>query len=477
MLFIKVITNALNSQSLLTTFTREGVKIGVIGAIGNCLSSISSSQVQGLTFLTGNALSELVKAESLRLRNEENCDFIIYSVHGSGSRDADDYYDDTLSSGNYVDLVLEGHTHDGYAEQDDYGVYHVQCYGYNQCFYQITVDMDLVNNRYDVRTPVEYDTRYGGQYSNLAEDAQVNALFEKYKDQYEYAYEELGINDTWKDATTLRQTVANLYLAAGMEKWGNQYNLILGGGYISCRGNGLHAGTVIYADVLELFPFNNDVVLCSIQGYRLKNTQFITGSSNYFCDWTSYGNDMRWNIDDNTTYYLVTDTYNSDYAANHLTVIDRLQAGGRFARDLLAEYIRAGNWHVETVGHAGTLSDPKTVAEAIQQAAMYNNQSDSPSYYFKAVVSRPSTSFHTASGDLYNLRVKDEDVDNEILIYRLARVEGGNPNWNSWDELTYGDKIVFYGSPFTYTYPSNGNTVYEFGAGTYCYSINDQPTA
>ena len=132
-----------------TTFTREGVKIGVIGAIGNCLSSISSSQVQGLTFLTGNDLTNLVKAESLRLREEENCDFIIYSVHGSGSRDVDDYYDDTLSTGNYLDLVLEGHTHDGYAEQDNYGVYHVQCYGYNQCFYQITVDMDLVNNRYD----------------------------------------------------------------------------------------------------------------------------------------------------------------------------------------------------------------------------------------------------------------------------------------------------------------------------------------
>ena len=463
-----------------TTFTREGVKIGVIGAIGNCLSSISSSQVQGLTFLTGNDLTNLVKAESLRLREEENCDFIIYSVHGSGSRDADDYYDDTLSSGNYVDLVLEGHTHDGYAEQDDYGVYHVQCYGYNQCFYQITVDMDLVNNRYDVRTPVEYNTRYGGEYSNLAEDAEVNALFEKYKDQYEYAYEELGINDTWKDATLLRQTVANLYLAAGMEKWGSQYDLILGGGYISCRGNGLHAGMVIYADVLELFPFDNDVVLCSIQGYRLKNTQYITGSSNYFCDWTSYGNDIRWNIDDNTTYYLVTDTYNSDYAGNHLTVIDRLQAGGRYARDLLAEYIRASNWHVETTEHAGTIDDPKTIAEALVYAANHPgrnaDEASSEGFFFKGIVSRQANLHSTSSGDLRSVYVRDENSSDEMQIYYLTRCQGANldngKNWTGIDDLQIGYEIVFWGRPFYYN-----SSILEFSSGAYCYSINGIPTA
>ena len=460
-----------------TTFEKEGVKFGVIGAIGNCLSSISSSQVQGVHFLTGEDLSNVVKAESTRLRNEENCDFIIYSIHGSGSRDSDDWYDDTLSSGNYVDLVLEGHTHDGYAEQDDYGVYHVQCYGYNQCFYQITVDIDLVNNRYDVRTPVEFNTRYyDSPYRGYAEDAGVLALFEKYKDQYEYAYEYLGINDTWKDAGTLRQTVANLYLAAGMEKWGAQYDLVLGGGYISCRGSGLHAGNVIYADVLELFPFNNDVVLCSVQGRYFKNTQYVTGSSNYFCDWTSYGNDVRNNIDDNATYYLVTDTYNSDYAANHLTIIDRLQAGGRYARDLLAEYIKAGHWHIETTEHAGTLSDPKTIAEAVQLAGQYNTQIASTPYYFVGVVSYVTGRFHDASGDLYNLRVYDTEQNVDILIYRLAKTEGGNPNWVTAYDLEVGDRIVFWGAPFTYTY-SNGNTVQEFGVGTYCVSINGNPTA
>ena len=66
-----------------TTFTRGDAKIGVIGAIGDCLSSISSGNVQDIYFAWGQLLSDMVKAEATRLRNEEHCDFIIYSVHGA----------------------------------------------------------------------------------------------------------------------------------------------------------------------------------------------------------------------------------------------------------------------------------------------------------------------------------------------------------------------------------------------------------
>ena len=84
--------------------------------------------------------------------------------------------------------------------------------------------------------------------------------------------------------------------------------------------------------------------------------------------------------------------------------------------------------------------------------------------------------FHNASGDLYNLRVIDPETNTEILLYRLAKTQGGSPNWVTPVDLSAGDVIVFYGAPFTYTY-QNGNTVQEFGAGTYCYSINGIPTA
>ena len=59
---------------------QNGVKIGIIGAIGDCYSSIASDKSAGFYFKTGDALTELVKAESRKLR-ENGADYIIYSIH------------------------------------------------------------------------------------------------------------------------------------------------------------------------------------------------------------------------------------------------------------------------------------------------------------------------------------------------------------------------------------------------------------
>ena len=457
-----------------TTFMRGNAKIGVIGAIGNCLSSISSSKVQGVYFATGNVLTNLVKQESNRLRNEEHCDFIIYSIHGSGSRDEEDSYDLSLSSGHYVDLVLEGHTHSNYAEKDDAGIYHVQCYGYNQNFYNITVDLDLTNDTFVVNRPVNYNTSYNySPYVNYPEDSATNALFDKYYDRYAFAYETVGYVSEFKDPNTLRSKAADLYLEAGLAKWGANYNITLGGGYMSCRGSGLYPGEVKYSDLNDLFPFDNDIVLCSVKGSNFKNTQYITGSSNYFVTWTDYGNSIKNNINDNATYYLVTDTYGSDYKYNYLTVIDTLEVGGSFARDLLADYIRAGNWYEEQVveTHEGTVNDPKTIKEALDLAEQYPgnnvNNSGSVGYFFKGEVSRQAKQISSTSGDMNNLYVKDSGTNDEILIYYISRNQYKSPNWSSIDDLQVGDTIIFYGRPFYYN-----SSLKEIGSGAYVYSIN-----
>ena len=95
---------------------QNGVKIGIIGAIGDCYSSISSDKVTDVFFKTGSELTNLVKAESNRLR-QAGVDFIVYSLHDGyedsyssvvptlSSSQIGKYYDISLSSG-YVDLVF-----------------------------------------------------------------------------------------------------------------------------------------------------------------------------------------------------------------------------------------------------------------------------------------------------------------------------------------------------------------------------------
>ena len=320
---------------------KNGVKVGIIGAIGDCYGSIAASMVQDIYFKVGEDLTNLVKQEATRLRNEEGCDMIIYSLHeGSESTSSlDTPYDTSLSNG-YVDLVLEGHTHKNYVLQDSYGVYHIQSAGYNKSINYIKVDVNTTKNTCSV---VKTKSIYTNDYKNsLSDDTAALALFTKYEDQISGANEVLGYNSSYRSDAYLEQLVADLYLQYGLSKWGSTYNIYLGGGYIKTRSPySLSRGDVTYADLLKLFPFNNDLQLCSISGYNL-NYKFVnTFSEDYYIKLSSYG-EANTSINFSATYYVVVDNYTSDYTSNGLTVIENYTAEEFYARDMLAEYIRNG---------------------------------------------------------------------------------------------------------------------------------------
>ena len=312
---------------------KNGAKIGIIGAIGDCYSSISASMVQDVYFKVGDELTTLVKNEAIRLREDEQCDFIIYSLH-----EDDENYNIELS--NYVDLVLEGHTHQNYVKTDSKGVYHIQSAGYNKTINYIKVN---VNTTKDTCSIVKTKSIYTNDYKNtLSDDEAAQALFTKYADQISGANEVLGHNSSYRSSSELNQLVADLYLQYGLSKWSSTYNIYLGGGYVKTRSPyNLYAGDVTYADLLALYPFNNHLVLCSISGYNL-NYKFVnTTNTDYYISLSSYGQSNS-SINFSSTYYVVVDTYTSDYASNGLTVIERFTEDDFFARDMIAEYIRSG---------------------------------------------------------------------------------------------------------------------------------------
>lgn len=325
----------------------NGLQVGIIGAAGDNYSSISSDKVQDIYFKTGSALTALVKAESQKLR-AAGADIIVYSLHdgygqsttGTISDSAlSSYYDVSLSDG-YVDLVFEGHTHRGYVLRDSKNVYHLQNSGDNGGITHAELEYNFANKSYVV-TQAEHVT--SDNYDDLEADAVVGELLEKYKDTVSKADEVLGKNDVSRDKNTLRSIVAKLYFEAGNERWGDKYDIVLGGGFMTVRSPGyLHSGTVTYADLEAILPFDNQIVLCSIRGRDLVNKFLNTSNSNYFIYCGDYGNSIKNNIDYNATYYVITDTYSSQYTYNNLTEVARYDET-TFARDLLADYIKAGN--------------------------------------------------------------------------------------------------------------------------------------
>ncbi len=327
---------------------RGGATIGIIGAIGDCYSSISGEQSDGFYFKTGNDLTELVKAEATRLR-EAGADFIIYSLHGghgsssTGIGNISDYqlssYYDLILSDGYVDIVFEGHTHRSYTLKDGEGVYHLQDGGDNDGISHAEATINFANGHSSVR-----DAGYipSSTYSSLPDDPIVEDLLQKYESQVSEASKVLGTNKTYLDRNQLRQLMSSLYLEAGLEAFGDEYDIVLGGGFFSVRDPGyLAAGEVTMSQLQMIFPFENTLVLCSIKGSDLLNRFINTTNTNYFISFSEYGDDVKNNIDRNATYYVITDTYSSTYAPNRLTEIKRYTEGV-YAYNLLAKYIEEG---------------------------------------------------------------------------------------------------------------------------------------
>ena len=324
---------------------RGGIEIGIIGAIGDCRSSISGEVIGDVDFKVGTELTELVKAESERLK-EAGVEFIVYSIHDGYSssssgvkyvsdKDISSYYDVALSA-DYVDVVFEAHTHQSYVLRDTKGTYHLQGGGENSGISHAGLRYNIANENKAVVSP---EIIKSSVYGNMAADPLIEELLLKYKDQIDGAYEVLGTNARYLDDSEVEQIVADLYYKYGVEKWGEEYDIILGGGFIRTRNPyNLKRGEITYSDIYSLLPFDNELVLCSISGRDLLRKFINTSNKDYYI---SYGQNDISNIDQNKTYYVVVDTYTSSYVYNNLIEVARF-GPGIYARDLLAEYIKAG---------------------------------------------------------------------------------------------------------------------------------------
>ena len=118
--------------------------------------------------------------------------------------------------------------------------------------------------------------------------------------------------------------------------------IVLGGGFLRTRSPfNLYSGEVTYSDLMMLMPFDNQIVLCSVKGSDLLSKFFKTSNEDYHIYYETYGEQVYASIDSNATYYIIVDSYTSQYKWNNLTVVDTYD-DYTYARDLLAEYIREG---------------------------------------------------------------------------------------------------------------------------------------
>lgn len=428
------------------TVERNGVKIGIIGAIGNCYSSISASQVEDVYFVTGRELNSLVKAEAQKLRSE-GADVVVYSWHDSYENGE---YDTGLSA--YVDVVFEGHTHQSYVHKDSGGVYHLQDGGENDGISHAKIKIDRLTNKNSV---VKAEFVRNSVYKAYDSDPIVESLKTKYAEQISMASRVVGYNDVQRNSNELRQTVAQKYIEKGLEKWGEKYDIVLGGGYMSVRSpRHLPAGEVTYSMLMSIMPFDNRLVLCEISGKKLLSQFINTENQNYFVAYSAYGESLKNSVSESETYYLVTDTYSSDYAPNGLTVVD-YYAADVFARDLLAEYIENGGYGSAPTDDyvLTTIPEALTIGETLGK-----NVASDYAYYVEGTIKSVESETY---GNLY---IEDEN-GNVLYVYGVYDASG-----NRYDALSVkpqaGDKIVLKGKIFHYCNSDTGESKIELKSAT-----------
>ncbi len=416
---------------------RGDIKIGIIGAIGDCYSSIAADNTKGVYFKVGSELTELVKAEADSLRLQ-GADFIVYSLHdgttgvsGStiGASKLSAYYDASLSKG-YVDIVFEGHSHSGYAARDFDKIYHLQGGGENRGISHAEVKINFANGNYRVET-AEYVT--ANNYTSLEDDPLVDSLLEKYKDDILSGNEELGYNDTYRESYELSDLVAQLYVEKAIEVWGDRFDIVLGGGSINARSPyNLDVGPIKYSHFMSIFPFDNQLVLCSISGRDLLD-RFLN-NEDYYIALSDYGYSVIDDILPAETYYIITDTWNSPYVYNGLTEIERLGTN-LYARDLLAQYARDGGFGTKP-DFSGeyeltSIADALAIGNALEEYASTDEK-----YYIKGTVTEIES---TKYGNLY---IEDENGDS---IYLYGLYDRNGVRYDSMDGApAVGDTITVY---------------------------------
>lgn len=269
------------------------VKVGIIGVIGkNQISSIKSTYTSNFVFIEP---TEIVKDLSVKLREQEGCDFVIASYH-------DDAPDKSIANTvkgktyKYVDACFMAHTHK-YLYELVNNVPFIQGSAYSR-------GVSYANFTFNKNTKQIY-FKYGRyQYLDslsLEEDSLMKEKIEEKRSSYKDEYTNvIGVNNAGELSVDrmaqfyAKVTFKNLYSYAKTEG----LNVI--GAMFNDARRSLKAGEFTYADLYGTHPFLNDIYILSAIG------KDILTEKEY-----SFGFiDPDINIDKNKYYDIVVYDYN-----------------------------------------------------------------------------------------------------------------------------------------------------------------------
>ena len=296
----------------------DGIKIGIIGIIGEVESSIMASHVADYDFVDPTVLVAELACE---LRTDKECDVVLVAAHGDSS-----YFNYSFAAYtglSEIDGIFTGHSHiptdDEITKNDGSKLCVLQNGGYGESFATLTLLFDEEGNLTETNGKLNYTSSYTA-------NGILSSVFEKYAE-----YIAIGNTVMFTAEESLDRYDVGIYVAYSMySKYGVDIAVINSGGV---RTN-IEAGEVTYADIFQILPFENEVYIVTLSGALLRSYLNNAGGIYYWGIYQEYIVDTEY-----YTLAIVDYVYLGSYFANYRndTCIDT----NELIRDVFIDWLLA----------------------------------------------------------------------------------------------------------------------------------------
>ena len=244
-----------------------GIKVGIIGLIGEYQeSSILATHSNPYNFINGDTLVSIYASE---LRTQKGCEIVIVAVHDYGDELAASLQKWANYSGNSnVDAIFCAHSHqrvdESYFGTDGDVVPVLQNGGNGQTFAQLQLTIDNNNDIVNKDGTLHYT-------SGFASDGTLDDVIDKHMDVINQANLVIGTS-----AGGIGKSKLGQYACQSMLDEFDADVAIMNTGGVRAT---IDSGDITVGDVFQVFPFENEVIVCQMSGAMLK--KYMDSNSNY----------------------------------------------------------------------------------------------------------------------------------------------------------------------------------------------------
>lgn len=315
-----------------TTITKNGVHIGIVGAIGkNLKGDILTKNVKDVEFKDPNPY--IVKyADFLR---EKGADVVLVLLHDSTNAISASTY-------SHIDGLFGGHAHS--RENENYnGVPAIQASCNGKCVGHINMTYDFTNKKVSSSTG-EILSSYANVCDKLGEDAETKALYDEYLMSDMLAPKDY-VCSTYTGGIS-RNDIPYVYCDYAA-KYYHEFHESDGYEFLCINTNGARAAInsgkqITYADVYKALPFDNILTVMSVLG---KDLSYVMNYGVLYAEGqgrTNLSALMEKATDPNKKYYVLTIDYVATYEnkSSYVTIEKTYEEDEALPRNILRRYLK-----------------------------------------------------------------------------------------------------------------------------------------